>query len=216
MIHSARRFVLFAACLSVLAGFIDALGFISLGGVFLSFMSGNSTRFAVSAAEAGNFGWFVPVAVIITFVSGVIAGSLLGRRMKRVREPAIISFIFSLLLLAACLNAFGYFPAAIACMAFAMGAANTIFERDGEVKVGVTYMTGTLVKIGQKIAAFFAGESATGLGHYFLLWLGFFIGAAGGAYAYHCLGFTSLWAGVAWSLLLTIVAVKIFPRHSVA
>lgn len=216
MIQSSRRFVIFAACLSILAGFIDALGFISLGGVFLSFMSGNSTRFAVSAVETGNAGWLVSGAIIVIFVLGVIAGSLLGRRMKRIREPAILSFIFLLLLCAACLNIFGYFFSAITCMAFAMGATNTIFERDGEVKVGVTYMTGTLVKIGQKIAALFSGEPAVGLGHYFLLWLGFIAGAASGAYAYHAFGFTSLWAGVIWSFLLTIVAFKIFLQQESA
>jgi len=37
--------------LALLAGFIDALGYFSLGGVFVSFMSGNSTRFAV---DVGN------------------------------------------------------------------------------------------------------------------------------------------------------------------
>ena len=31
-------------------------------------------------------------------------------------------------------------------LAFAMGAENATFERDGEVLVGLTYMTGTLVK----------------------------------------------------------------------
>lgn len=215
MIHSDRRFVVFAACLSILAGFIDALGFISLGGVFLSFMSGNSTRFAVSAVETGNQSWLVPGMVIVTFVSGVIAGSLLGRRTKSSREPAILAFISVLLLSAALLNMAGYFPAAIGCMAFAMGATNTIFEQGGEVKVGVTYMTGTLVKMGQRIAARLSSEPATGLGRYFILWLGFILGAVGGACLYRWLGFTSLWVAVALSFLLTVTALKIFPRHKI-
>lgn len=216
MIHTGRRFVIFAACLSVLAGFVDALGFISLGGVFLSFMSGNSTRLAVSAMEPGAVSWLVPAGVIVTFVSGVIAGSLLGRRVRRVREPAILGFISFFLLSAAALSAAGLVAPAMACMAFAMGAANTIFERDGEVRIGVTYMTGTLVKMGQKVAALLAGEPAAGLGHYFLLWFGFISGAGLGAIFYNACNLSSLWAAAVLSCLLTLAAIRIFPRHGQA
>ncbi|HAL05769.1 MAG TPA: hypothetical protein DCP26_00205, partial [Brevundimonas sp.] len=40
-----------ALLLAALAGYVDSLGFLHLGGVFVSFMSGNSTRLAVSLAE---------------------------------------------------------------------------------------------------------------------------------------------------------------------
>ncbi|MFJ5369898.1 DUF1275 family protein, partial [Bosea sp. CER48] len=36
-----------AFCLSGLAGFVDALGFLSLGGFFVSFMTGNTTRLGI-------------------------------------------------------------------------------------------------------------------------------------------------------------------------
>jgi uncharacterized membrane protein YoaK (UPF0700 family) len=32
-----------------------------------------------------------------------------------------------------------------------MGAENALFERDGEVQIGLTDMTGTLVKFGQRL-----------------------------------------------------------------
>lgn len=51
MIRLNKTLRLFAASLSFLAGFVDALGFIHLGGYFVSFMSGNSTRMAVSLPE---------------------------------------------------------------------------------------------------------------------------------------------------------------------
>lgn len=41
MIRYDRRLKLMAACLSALAGYVDAIGFIKLGGFFISFMSGN-------------------------------------------------------------------------------------------------------------------------------------------------------------------------------
>ncbi len=42
-----------AVCLVALAGFIDAVGFIQLGGFLVSFMSGNSTWLAVGIARQG-------------------------------------------------------------------------------------------------------------------------------------------------------------------
>ena len=39
-----RRDIALAAGLSGVAGYVDAIGFLKLGGFFVSFMSGNSTR----------------------------------------------------------------------------------------------------------------------------------------------------------------------------
>jgi len=46
-----RRVRVLAGGLSALAGFVDATGFIGLGGFFVSFMSGNTTRLAVGLAQ---------------------------------------------------------------------------------------------------------------------------------------------------------------------
>ena len=64
--------------------------------------------------------------------------------------------------------------------AFAMGIANNVFSRDGEVTVGVTYMTGALVRFGQGIAARIAGQPIAGARGYGLLWLALAVGALGG------------------------------------
>ena len=56
------------------------------------------------------------------------------------------------LALAALPGRMGFSAAAIAAMALAMGAENAVFEREGEVHIGLTYMTGTLVKFGQRLA----------------------------------------------------------------
>ena len=45
-----RRDIALAASLSAIAGYVDAIGFLKLGGFFVSFMSGNSTRLGVGAA----------------------------------------------------------------------------------------------------------------------------------------------------------------------
>src|SRR5438876_12153683 len=77
----SRRNIVLACALSALAGYVDGIGFLHLGGLFVSFMSGNSTRMGVSLAE----GHWLPAAealgLIALFVIGAALGSLivLGR-----------------------------------------------------------------------------------------------------------------------------------------
>src|SRR5690349_21813029 len=52
MLHPNSRLLL-AVALSALAGYVDGIGFLHLGGLFVSFMSGNSTRMGVSLADGG-------------------------------------------------------------------------------------------------------------------------------------------------------------------
>ena len=47
----SRRNIALACALSALAGYVDGIGFLHLGGLFVSFMSGNSTRMGVSLAQ---------------------------------------------------------------------------------------------------------------------------------------------------------------------
>jgi uncharacterized membrane protein YoaK (UPF0700 family) len=54
MIRYDRRLKTISACLSALAGYVDAIGIIKLGGFFISFMSGNSTRLAVGLAQGSR------------------------------------------------------------------------------------------------------------------------------------------------------------------
>lgn len=72
-----NRYRLLAIGLAVLAGFVDALGFLKLGGMFVSFMSGNSTRMAVGVAIPAQGSLFVG-ALIAAFVLGVMVGTGLG------------------------------------------------------------------------------------------------------------------------------------------
>ncbi|GAA3252606.1 hypothetical protein GCM10020258_09240 [Sphingomonas yabuuchiae] len=96
-------------------------------------------------------------------------------------------------------------------MVLAMGAANATFERDGEVSIGVTYMTGTLVKIGQHLAHTVAGRELWGWLPYLLLWSGFLVGAGLGALAYPLWGLASLAAAVAGALIAAGAAWRLCP-----
>jgi len=204
MTRHDRRVRVLAACLAAVAGFVDAAAFIELGGFFVSFMSGNTTRLGVGLA--GNLGHAATAAgLVIAFVSGVAVGSLVGRRSGRHRRPIVLILVATLLALAALLGGLGA-GAALTVMALAMGAENAVFEQDGEVRIGLTYMTGTLVKIGQRLANAITGEPKLEWAPYLFLWLGLAAGAAIGAAAYTRFGLQSLWAAAATTLILAAIA----------
>jgi uncharacterized membrane protein YoaK (UPF0700 family) len=74
-----------AITLSALAGFVDALGFLELGGFFVSFMSGNTTRLGVGVAGAMPEAW-IAGGLMLTFMLGV-TGRSLGARPARIGRP---------------------------------------------------------------------------------------------------------------------------------
>ena len=73
-----RNARLLAIGFAALAGMVDAVGFLSSGGFFLSFMSGNSTRLSVGVAAGAPYVAMVAL-LLVSFVLGVMGGSLIGR-----------------------------------------------------------------------------------------------------------------------------------------
>jgi len=94
-----------------------------------------------------------------------------------------------------------------------MGAENAVFERGGEVRIGLTYMTGSLVRIGSGIAGLILGRGSNGLAAYLLLWLGFVAGAIAGALAYGFGETASLWAASGAALALAWASVRLVPAE---
>lgn len=205
--HTLHKHTLaFAAALSALAGYVDAMGFLKLGGYFVSFMSGNSTQMAVGIVQhesvAAQLG-----AIIALFVAGAFSGSLLAHFATAGRRTvAVLAMVTALLALGAASYGFGFSLAAILLMTFAMGAANASLQGAGEQVVGVTYMTGTLVKVGQRLAHdLLNGGKYTWL-PYLLLWVGLVSGGVCGAFLYGIIGLHSLWIAAGWAALLMLIA----------
>ena len=103
----------------------------------------------------------------------------------------------------------GFAFAGLLLLAFAMGAENTVFAQDGEVRVGLTYMTGALVKLGKAITAALLGEDRFGWAPHLLLWLGLVAGAALGAVAFNALGPAALWIAAAVMAALAALAARL-------
>ena len=196
-----RNARILAVGFAAMAGMVDAIGFLASGGFFLSFMSGNSTRLSVGVVEGAPYVGMVAL-LLLSFVGGVVAGSLIGRKniLAHAQRQAFILIIISLLLFAAPLVAsLGYLLVGLCFAAFCMGLENTLFEREGSVSFGLTYMTGALVKIGQGLATMISGGPRLDWVPYLLLWLGLISGAAVGALMFGILGYNSLWLPAAYA-----------------
>jgi len=167
--------------LAGLAGLVDATGFVVAGGYFTSFMSGNTTRMGVGVMERPALA-LAPLGLIAAFLAGVICGAMIGRRVAGRHKRTLLGLVAALLGIGAALLPAGYPIPFLALAAMAMGIANNVFARDGEVTVGVTYMTGALVRFGQGIAARWGGQPLASTRGYGLLWSALALGAvAGGA-----------------------------------
>lgn len=188
--------------LAALAGLVDATGFVVAGGYFTSFMSGNTTRMGVELAERPALA-LAPLGLIAAFLTGVIGGALIARASDGRRKRVLLGLITGLLTAGAGLLATGLPIAFLALATMAMGLANNVFVQRGEVTVGVTYMTGALVRFGQGIAGRLAGEPLPGARGYGLLWSALALGAATGgalcmiapiwAASFAALGALALW-----------------------
>jgi uncharacterized membrane protein YoaK (UPF0700 family) len=188
-----RRDVALAAALSGVAGYVDAIGFLKLGGFFVSFMSGNSTRLGVGLATGHWEAAVTALSLIALFVAGVVLGALAARWAGEERRSVVMALEALLLAGAAGLILGGFDKVGVAAMVLAMGAENAVFQRNGDVGVGLTYMTGALVKAGQRIAAALTGGDRWAWGPYALLWAGLTLGGALGAAAYLRFGVLALW-----------------------
>ncbi len=94
--------------LTALAGYVDALGFLRLGGLYTSFMSGNTTQFAVYVGEADWNRTLLPLGLVAAFLAGAILGSVVAIRVPdRWATPSVLAF--ETILIAAAL-AIGLFP----------------------------------------------------------------------------------------------------------
>ena len=203
-----KRVQALAIGLSALAGYVDAIGFIQLSGFFVSFMSGNSTRLGVGVIERSNDAALAG-GLIALFVTGVILGSLAGKFAKTHRRPIVLVLVAVLLFVAASAAATGATKVAVIAMVLAMGAENAVFEHDGELHIGLTYMTGTLVKFGQRVAAALMGGPRFAWASYGLLWAGLVAGAVAGAASFSWIGLASLWLAAAFAGIFSIIARKL-------
>jgi uncharacterized membrane protein YoaK (UPF0700 family) len=204
----SRRNILLACALSALAGYVDAIGFLHLGGTFVAFMSGNSTRLGVNLAAGHWSNAAEALGVIALFVIGAAAGCLIVLGHGVHRQPWVLLAEASLLAASALCYSFGLSNAAIAAIVLAMGLENAVFQIRGGGGLGLTYVTGALVKVGQHVAAALRGGARWDWVPNLLLWAALVAGSLCGALAYHRINLAAIWfaAGIALALSAIVAA----------
>ncbi len=208
MLDSSRN-VMLACALSALAGYVDAIGYLHLGGLFVSFMSGNSTRLGVSLADGDWRNAGAALGLVVLFVIGAAAGSLVVHSRSRHRQPWLLLIETVLLTLSALSYMFGWPVIAVAAIVLAMGLENAMFQIEGG-GLGLTYITGALVKAGQLIAAALTGGAPLDWVPNVLLWAALVVGAVLGAMAYHWINLAAIWFAAGFALALSaVVAVTV-------
>jgi uncharacterized membrane protein YoaK (UPF0700 family) len=203
ILHAVRGLVL-AGFLAALAGIVDAIGYLHLGGLFVSYMSGNSTQLAValgqgSPAEAGTI-----AELIAIFVFGAAAGQIISDLCGRWRMASVLGGVTILLAVA------GALATVAEPMVLAMGALNASLRRAGNIPVSLTFVTGVLVRFGQGLGDFLTGRAT---GSDWLLqampWVGLIAGATFGTVAYGWVGEAAIWFPVILAGLLAAFALAI-------
>ncbi|HWU31783.1 MAG TPA: YoaK family protein [Marmoricola sp.] len=206
MAHSLTwRGAAFAGGLSAIAGFVDAVAYLHLGGYFVSFMSGNTTRASAALVHGSVKGAALAFGLILFFVLGVMASTALIHGSGAVRRHRVLTTATLVLLAAAAAPLVHAQFATPPLLAAAMGITNTSYTEKGKVSIGLTYMTGTLVKIGQHLVAALRGDPHTGWLKYLALWAAISIGGICGALTYRTIGLNSLWVATgalgAWTFV---------------
>lgn len=199
----SRANIALACLLSSLAGFVDAIGFIHLGGLFVSFMSGNSTRLGVSLQEGHWREALETVGLIALFVAGAGAGNLIVLGRVSYRQTFVLLAEGLLLVGAALSYGFGFSALSIALIAFAMGLENAVFFTGGAGGIGLTYITGALVRVGQLLALSLRGGNRWAWLPSFFQWASLVMGSLLGAIAFRIYSLDAIWFAAALALTLS-------------
>src|SRR5258705_9920393 len=150
---AAQRQERLAAGLAMIAGFLDAYGIITYN-TYLSFMSGNTTQAGYRTGQ-GDFGAVWPSAIaIVSLVGGTFAGALLAHSEVRQTRRLVFGVVATSLALIISFTRLGLVPAGIhiAVASLAMGVMNTALSRVGAQSVSLTFVTGTLNRLGTHFA----------------------------------------------------------------
>jgi uncharacterized membrane protein YoaK (UPF0700 family) len=195
-----------AGLLSGLAGMVDAIGYLQLNGLFVSFMSGNSTQLA-AALGYGNLAEASLIAeLIVLFVLGAAAGQVLAEFTGKRHMTWILLAVTILLVITA------YTGTAFQPMVFAMGALNAAMRRAGNIPISLTFVTGVLVRFGQSFGDFLFGRiSVWSWLAQGTPWVGLIAGATIAGAVYKQIGATTMWIPVSLAGVLAVCSVALPP-----
>jgi uncharacterized membrane protein YoaK (UPF0700 family) len=175
--------------LAALAGVLGATAFTHSAGYFVTFMTGNAQRAVLGYFRGDALVSLSAGLLMLCFVAGVVVASVCRRHfwVAHPHGPTVLTTVslFTATVMGVIDDGWEEVNldfAPIMLVVFGIGALNTSFVKDGEVSVPLSYVTGTLVKMGQGIERHIAGGNVTDWLGYFLLFASFVLGAALGGW----------------------------------
>jgi len=147
-----------AICLTMTAGYLDGYGLLALG-TYVSFMSGNTTMTGVGIGQGNLLAALSPAIAVLSFVVGSFAANLITHSPLRHAHSVLFGVIAALLIISSGLGNDGMWKTVqIAVLALAMGMVNPALSKIGAESVSMTFMTGTLSRIGSHLALALKGS----------------------------------------------------------
>lgn len=182
-------------CLGLVAGYIDAIGFLDLGGIYVAAMTGNTVQFGITFARE-QWAHFAVVAITLgSFFCGGLVSSIIRRFLP---HPPLELLVMAALVTAAQLvrSLLGN-PIAVELplLAIAMAMQGQTLSRFGGLSIQTIVVTNNLLKLAEAIVGRYVSydPAATGGEHArasradILLpgcaWLSYALGAATGTWA---------------------------------
>jgi len=146
-------------------------------------------------------------------VAGAAAGSLIVLGRGAHRQPLVLLAEALLLAAAALAYTFGQPNLAVAAIVLAMGLENAVFQIHGGAGLGLTYVTGALVKVGQLMAKALTGGPRWAWASNLLLWAALVAGSVLGALAYVWINLAAIWFAAAAALALSAIVAATTRKH---
>ncbi len=172
-----------ATILTIVAGIADAVGYITMGGVFAANMTGNTVLAGIAAARGDHVGAWHHFVPLLAFFLGAMLARLLLRQLK---SPTV-----GILIEAALIGGLGFFAIgaepAVLVLAFAMGLQASSITSFGGNTVSTVVVTSTLARTADTAVDRLwpgAGKAPAATASAQLLaltWLGYVVGAIVGA-----------------------------------
>lgn len=140
-----RRILARAAGLCLVAGFVDAIGYTEMGGVFAANMTGNSVLLAIAAVRGEGARTAVYGFTLASFLIGALAAATLRRTTGK---PTAGLGAAVALLAAAAVTTMGH-TGRLALLAFTMGLQGASISRFGAYNLHTVVVTGTIVRLAE-------------------------------------------------------------------
>jgi uncharacterized membrane protein YoaK (UPF0700 family) len=176
-----------ATALCLVAGYVDALGYIEYGSVFAANMTGNTVLLAISAAKGDT-----QKAVTYALTLGAfLAGGLVSETLTRLLRRGSIALLLSIVPLIVVYVAAAEGRVALALLAFGMGLQGAAMMRFDGASLQTVVITGTLLKLTEALVnRFLPPETGAVTGLLSLFWLAWIAYGVGALLSYEAIQIT--------------------------